>query len=133
MKVIHLVDGTKAENGYTFNNYSTPSQPNKASMYDFMASTYTGEYISWQDESKTVVETVLNCLDERCGHKETESDTTEEFFVQPKNVRWVNDEEDTFYSVWIENGEPTGDAFKIESIKDVQEGQKFSEGAPIEI
>ncbi len=134
MKVINLVDGTKTENGYTFSDYSKPRKSDNSSMADFIASTYTGEYISWRDECKTVTETVINYLKEVIHYKDTEDADPLDFFRQPENVRWEYDRKNkVFYSVWIESNELTGDVFKIESVKEVKEGQKYNEGKTVKI
>ncbi len=131
--IINLVNGSKTENGYTFSDYSEARKPNIGSMTDFMASTYTGEYITWRDETKTAVDTALEYLNKEVHFKDNENTDVMDFMLQTKNVRWeYNRESKVFYSVWIENGEATGDIFRIASVKKVHEGQTYSEGTPVE-
>lgn len=132
MKFIKLVDGIKTENGYKFSDYSKPCKSDISSMANFMASTYTGELVSWRDENITVIDTVIKHLTTYLGRKDTVNDSAFDFFLNEQNVHWEYDSENNvFYSVWIENGEATGDVFKIESIKDVQEGQTYNEGIDV--
>lgn len=131
--IINLVDGVMTENGCKFSDYSAPRKANNASMYDYMASTYTGEYVTWLDQNKTAVETALEYLNDELHFKQTETTTVMDFYLQIENVHWEYDSENkVFYSIWNENGERTGDLFKINSVRKVHEGQRICDGTPIE-
>ncbi len=130
--IINLVDGKKTENGYEFSDYSEPRKPDMGSTANYMASIYTGEYVTW-DESKTAIDTALEYLNKEVHFKSNENTDVMDFMLQTKNVRWeYNSESKVFYSMWVENGEATGDAFRIASIKKVREGQTYREGEPVE-
>lgn len=108
--MMHLVGGKKAEDGYEFSDGS-------------------GEYVALS-EGKTVVETALEYLAE---YNSCHSDNVFEYGSLFADVRWEYDDNDKiFYAICLENGEPTGEVFKVDSIRKVSDGQRFSDGEPID-